>query len=94
MVGRVVLNHSTHVEGLIPWLKALSLKEGIGTIIPGVISRSKGRSEAIKIRVSTEIKGGYKLIARRGKTAQEVFLLSTLQKLDLLNLISETKPKR
>ena len=94
MVGRVVLNHSTHVEGLIPWLTALSLKKGIGTITPGVISRSKGRSEAIKIRITSEIKGGYKLIARRGRSAQEVFLLSKLNRLELIKLIIETRPKR
>ena len=33
-LGRVVLNHSTHIEGLIPVLKKLALNIRIKTITP------------------------------------------------------------
>ena len=76
-MGRVVITHSTYVEGLIPVLKVLARDEGIDTITPAVISRVKGHSPHLRLRVSVPINGGYKLLARRGSTAQEVFVLTT-----------------
>ncbi|MDB9377275.1 DUF2103 domain-containing protein, partial [Nodularia sphaerocarpa] len=32
----------------------------------------------MQLRVSVPIRGGYKVIARQGKTVQEVFILTTL----------------
>ncbi|MCP9839656.1 hypothetical protein KBY93_03275 [Synechococcus sp. J7-Johnson] len=75
-MGRVVITHSTYVEGLIPVLKVLAQDEGIDTITPAVISRVKGHSPQLRLRVSVPISGGYKLLARRGSTAQEVFVLT------------------
>lgn len=43
-MGRVVITHSTYIEGLIPVLKALAAQPGIDTITPAVICRVKGRS--------------------------------------------------
>ncbi len=71
------------MEGLIPLLKSLSDKPGISTITPGVISRVKGRSERLTIRISTEIRGGYKLLARKGRTAQEIFIITSLTRSNL-----------
>ena len=51
-MGRVVLNHSTHIEGLIPVLKKLALNIRIKTITPAIISRVRGRSTNLVIRVS------------------------------------------
>jgi hypothetical protein len=76
-MGRVVITHSTYLEGLIPVLKALARDDGIETITPAVISRVKGHSPRLRLRVSVPINGGYKLLARRGSTAQEVFVLTT-----------------
>jgi hypothetical protein len=39
-----------------------------------VISRVKGRAASLRLRVSAPILGGYKLLARRGNSAQEVFV--------------------
>ena len=36
VLGRVVITHSTYVEGLIPWLKSLASEQGIQTITPAV----------------------------------------------------------
>ncbi|MBD2666851.1 hypothetical protein B6N60_01071 [Richelia sinica FACHB-800] len=76
--GRLVWNHSTHLSGLIPVLERLCQQEGIQTVTPAVINRVKGHVPKMQLRVSVPIRGGYKVIARQGKTVQEVFVLTTL----------------
>ncbi|MGF1570858.1 MAG: DUF2103 domain-containing protein [Nodosilinea sp.] len=76
--GRLVWNHSTHLPGLIPILEKLVAQPGIGTVTPGVIARVRAHSPHLKVKVSVPIRGGFKLIARRGKTVQEVFVLTEL----------------
>ena len=75
-MGRVVITHSTYLEGLIPLLKALAREGGIETVTPAVICRVRGRSESLRLRVSTPITGGFKVVARRGSSAQEVFVIT------------------
>ena len=86
-LGRLVLNHSTNIEGLIPILKKLSLDINIKTITPAAISRSRGRSSKLIIRLSVKTINGYKAIARKGKTAQEVFISTDLSKDELKQII-------
>jgi hypothetical protein len=76
-MGRVVITHSTYIEGLIPVLKALASQSGIETVTPAVICRVRGRANQLRLRVSTPIQGGYKLMARLGSSAQEVFVVSS-----------------
>ncbi len=76
--GRLVLNHSTHLPGLIARLERLLKVPGITTITPGALSRTRGQAPHLKLRVSVPISGGYKLIARHGKTVQEVFVVTDL----------------
>ncbi|MDY6784317.1 MAG: DUF2103 domain-containing protein [Cyanobacteriota bacterium] len=87
--GRLVWNHSTHISGLIPILERLITYEGIGTVTPGVIARAKGHSPKMKLRVSVPIRGGYKAIARQGKTVQEVFILTELSQKELEGAIAK-----
>jgi hypothetical protein len=75
-MGRLVVTHSTYLEGLIPVLKRLAAVPGVVTVTPAVISRVRGRSPSLKLRVSTPIMGGHKLLARRGASAQEVFVVT------------------
>jgi hypothetical protein len=77
--GRLVWNHSTHISGLIPILERLCQQDGINTITPAVIGRVRGHCPKMQLRVSVPIRGGYKVIARQGKTVQEVFVLTTLE---------------
>lgn len=77
--ARLVWNHSTHISGLIPILERLCQQDGIQTVTPGVIGRVKGHSPKMQLRVSVPIRGGYKVLARQGKTVQEVFILTTLE---------------
>lgn len=81
--GRLVWNHSTHIPGLIPILERLCKFQGVRTVTPGVISRSKGHCPKMKLRVSVPIRGGYKVIARQGKSVQEVFIIADLEKKEL-----------
>jgi len=81
--GRLVWNHSTHIPGLIPILEKLTTYQGIQTVTPGVISRSRAHCPQMKLRVSVPIRGGYKVIARHGKTVQEVFILTALSQEEL-----------
>lgn len=91
-LGRVVITHSTYVEGLIPWLKSLSHETDIQTIIPAVISRVRGRSSELQLRVSTPIQGGYKLVARKGTSAQEVFVVTSMSRPDLEQAVLHHRP--
>jgi len=86
-VGRLVLNHSTNIEGLIPILQKLALDINIKTITPAAISRARGRSSKLIIRLSVKTINGYKAIARKGKTAQEVFISTDLSKDELKEII-------
>jgi hypothetical protein len=75
-MGRLVVTHSTYLEGLIPLLKRLAALPGVDTVTPAVISRVRGRSPGLRLRISTPISGGHKLLARRGGSAQEVFVVT------------------
>ena len=86
-MGRLVLNHSTNIEGLIQRLKKLALDINIKTITPAAISRSRGRSSKLIIRLSVKTINGYKAIARKGRTAQEVFISTDLSKDKLKQII-------
>jgi hypothetical protein len=86
--GRLVWNHSTHIPGLIPVLERLTQYSGIKTITPAVIGRSRGHSPKLQIKLSVPIRGGYKAIARSGKTFQEVFIVTTLTEVELQEKIA------
>ena len=86
-MGRLVLNHSTHIDGLIPILRKLALDISIKTITPAVISRVRGKSSKLIIRISVKTINGYKAIARKGQTAQEVFISTDLTKDELREMI-------
>ena len=86
-MGRLVLNHSANIEGLIPILEKLALNVNIKTITPAVISRVRGRSSKLIIILSVKTINGYKAIARKGKTAQEVFISTDLSKEELKQII-------
>ena len=91
-MGRVVITHSTYVEGLIPWLKALACESTIQTITPAVIAKVKGRCQTLQLRVSVPIRGGYKLVARKGSSAQEVFVITKLDRESLQERVNQSRP--
>jgi hypothetical protein len=86
-MGRLVITHSTYLDGLIPVLRRLADQRAIATVTPAVISRVRGRAPELRLRVSTPITGGWKLLARRGSSAQEVFVVTALDQAALQDLI-------
>ncbi|MBM5801513.1 MAG: hypothetical protein FJ077_11935 [Cyanobacteria bacterium K_DeepCast_35m_m2_023] len=88
-MGRLVITHSTYVEGLIPVLRRLAREPRIDTITPAVISRVRGRSPTLQLRISTPISGGHKLVARRGTSVQEVFIVTDLDASQLEPLLQQ-----
>ena len=86
-MGRLVLNHSTNLEGLIPVLRKLANNANIKTVTPAIISRVNGRSSKLIIRLSIKTISGFKAIARKGKTAQEIFISTELSKDELKKLL-------
>ncbi len=92
-MGRLVLNHSTNIEGLIPILQKLALNVNIKTITPAVISKVRGRTSKLEIRLSVKTINGFKAIARKGRTAQEVFISTDLSKDELKKIIDAHNKK-
>jgi len=88
-LGRVVITHSTYIDGLIPILKKLAANKRIKTVTPAIISKVRGRSSKLVIRVSVMTISGYKAIARKGQTAQEIFI-NTDMEIDELQYLLKT----
>ena len=86
-MGRLVITHSTYLEGLIPVLRRLACTDAIDTITPAVIARVRGRSPQLQLRISAPIQGGHKLVARRGSSVQEVFVVTALSTAELQPLL-------
>tara|TARA_B100000401_G_scaffold59549_1_gene34733 strand:+ start:284 stop:487 length:204 start_codon:yes stop_codon:yes gene_type:complete len=59
----------------------------IKTVTPAAISRVRGKSSKLILRLSVKTISGYKAIARKGKTAQEVFISTDLSKDELKQVI-------
>tara|TARA_B100000700_G_C14970854_1_gene821308 strand:- start:424 stop:723 length:300 start_codon:yes stop_codon:yes gene_type:complete len=92
-MGRLVQNHSTHIEGLIKWLKFIAEIEEVQTVTPASLSKANGRGEKLEIKVTLKTKSGYKLLARKGKLVQEVFLVTSLDEKEIKHLIKRTNPQ-
>lgn len=69
--------------------KLLLLATEIQTITPGRLSRTKSHAPHLRLKVSVPIRGGYKLIARKGKSTQEVFVITGLAQPQLESAIAQ-----
>lgn len=92
--GRLVLNHSTHIPGLIRVLERLTDQPGIQTITPGVIGPVRSHTPRLGLKVSVPLRGGFKIIARQGKTVQEVFVITILSQEQLEAAIAQVLNSR
>ncbi len=92
-MGRLVQNHSTHIEGLIKWLKNIAANEKIKTVTPASLSKTNGRGENLGLKVTVKTNEGYKLLARKGKLVQEVFIVTSLEESEIIEIIEKTNPK-
>ena len=90
-MARLVITHSTYIEGLIPKLKQLALKETIKTITPGQITRTKANCSNFRMRISVKTDKGFKIIARKGNSCQEIFVVTNLNTLAMNELLNGIK---
>ena len=91
-MGRLVQNHSTHIEGLIKWLKRIAERKDVKTVTPASLCKAKGRGEKLNLKVTRKTKEGFKILARKGSLVQEVFLVTNLDEVELKEVIKETNP--
>tara|TARA_Y100001968_G_C19121610_1_gene602262 strand:- start:204 stop:470 length:267 start_codon:yes stop_codon:yes gene_type:complete len=88
-MGRLVLTHSSYIEGLIEWGKNIADNKMIKTVTPGVIGRTRGKSTKFKIRITRKIDSGYKLVARKGNSYQEIYVITKVDYDVLQKLIAQ-----
>jgi hypothetical protein len=83
-LARVVLTHSTHVEGLVAALKAVPYA-ACETLVPGRIKTvsGSGTGGCLTLRVTVPVPGGFRVLAQRGTSLQEVFATTRLSKEEL-----------
>ena len=91
-MGRLVQNHSTHIKGLIKWLKKISERNEIKTVTPASLSKTNGRGEKLVLKVTVKTNEGFKLLARKGTLVQEVFIVTNLDRKELREVIDKTNP--
>jgi len=91
-MGRLVQNHSTHIEGLIKWLKRLAEHEDVKTVTPAALSKAKGRGEKLILKVTVKTNEGFKVLARKGQLVQEVFIVTHLDEIEIKELINKSNP--
>ena len=89
--SRIVLNHSTHVEGLLDALARCGRARAsdIAAFVPGRLARTRGHAEHLSLAVTVPVSGGHRVIARRGSLAQEVFVSTALGAASLQALLDE-----
>tara|TARA_B100000965_G_scaffold97268_1_gene79512 strand:+ start:931 stop:1233 length:303 start_codon:yes stop_codon:yes gene_type:complete len=91
-MGRLVQNHSTNIEGLIKWLKKIAEIDNIKTVTPASLSKTNGHGEKLVLKVTVKTKEGFKLLARKGKSVQEIFLVTSLDESKIKEVIQKTNP--
>lgn len=82
--GKLKIEHSI-LKGVREILERL-VEENAGeirTVIPGVIRPVRDARGDVKVRVTTPLQNGWKLIALSGGARQEVFVSTTLSREDL-----------
>jgi len=65
------------MSGLLPILERIAAHSSVSTIIPGRITVTRGAQAGLELRLGPRTMTGLKLTARRGTTAQEVFVVTT-----------------
>ena len=65
------------IAGLLPVLERIATNPAVATITPGRIRVTRAATPSLELRFGTATISGLKLTARRGTTAQEVFLVTS-----------------
>lgn len=64
------------IAGLLPLLERIAAHPAVSGITPGRIEVTRGASPRLELRYGTPTISGMKLAARRGRTVQEVFIVT------------------
>jgi hypothetical protein len=64
------------IAGLLPVLERIAAHPAISSVTPGRISVTRGATPSLELRCGPPTISGLKLTARRGTTAQEVFVVT------------------
>ena len=91
-MARLVKNHSTNINGLVKWLEKMSKTPEIKTITPACLSHANGREGHLIIKVSRKTNKGYKLIARKGRLVQEVYIVTKIGEEKVSEIIKKANP--
>ena len=90
-MGRVVVTHSTYIPGLLKVLRKLAAVEGVTTCTPAVIRHGGANAETFQLRITRPLPGGsgFKAVARKGRSNQEVFITTQLDQAMLQNAVRQ-----
>lgn len=64
------------IAGLLPVLERIAASPAVDSVTPGRIRVTRAATQSLELRFGTVTISGLKLTARRGTTAQEVFLVT------------------
>lgn len=79
------------INGLLPVLEQIAAQPTVSAVIPGRISVTRGGTPTLRLRRGPATMTGFKLTARRGTTAQEVFIVTTEPEKVIAYLANEVK---
>ena len=71
-------------------MKKIAESDEIKTVTPASLSKTNGRGENLGLKVTVRTKEGYKLLARKGRLVQEVFLVTNLDENEVIELANDT----
>eukprot|EP01138_Halocafeteria_seosinensis_P003128 gb/GECG01003197.1/.p1 GENE.gb/GECG01003197.1/~~gb/GECG01003197.1/.p1 ORF type:complete len:139 (+),score=14.77 gb/GECG01003197.1/:1-417(+) len=91
--ARVALTHSTYIQGLLPFLDTIKHVDGIFALHPGEIRSCKAHYEKFSVKVSIPQENGYKCIVRKGRTMQDLYVVTELEKDELQDTMNEFAAK-
>ena len=74
-------------------MKKIAERDEIKTVTPASLSKTNGKGENLVLKVTVKTNEGYKLLARKGKLVQEVFLVTSLSESGIREIIEKTNPK-
>jgi hypothetical protein len=75
----------------VPILERIAAHPTVSGIIPGRISVTRAATQALQLRLGPPTISGFKLNARKGSTAQEVFIVTAAPEQTLAFLRAEVK---
>lgn len=78
--ARVVLNHSTHIDGLLPFIAKLEKTHYVKTILPGALSGGHANAQTFDVAFQSESNdGAFNFVAKSGSMRQDLRITPKLK---------------